>query len=348
MHAHRPGELLVVDGSSDFLSFAATSLHRRGHAVRVAAYSQEAREHLERNVFDAVICGFALADEAGLELCSWIKSHDDLQGLPVALVASEQAIKNAPPESMAWDGSVQTLNGPLAPDELILLPISGDEFATRVNSLLRLRRYREEIGNSITALLYVAEGLEEQNKRARGHCRRLSIMSVMLGAALGCDDYELLTLERVAYLHDLGKSRIPGAILDKTQPLTPRELEIIKEHPELGETLCRPIMALQATLPIIRHHHERGDGSGYPDRLRISEIPFLAQLFSVVDVFDSLRTWRPYRPALHEWQAKEVLRQEAERGLWNQEISELFLNDVVPRLDEQFIAAGVAWENSQT
>ncbi len=345
MQAHRPGEILVVDGDSHFLSFAATTLQRRGHAVRVCAYAAEAREHVERHFFDAVLCSTTLPDSSGAEFCAWIKSHEDLQGLPVALLVEESQNSDDLIANLMRDvapGSLQ-LSGPLAPDEFIVRTVRAEEFAIRVAGLLKLRRYREEIGNALTALLAVAEGVEEQDKRAAGHCKRLSIMAVLLGAALGCDEYQLLTLERAGYLHDIGKVAIPGAILEKAQPLTPREMEVIKEHCVLGERICQPVMALQPILPIIRHHHERGDGSGYPDRLRNDQIPRLAQLFSIVDVYDSLRTWRPYRPALSDWQAAQVLRNEAKLGYWNAAMCEVFTRDVVPILNDHLAVSRVLW-----
>lgn len=347
MQAHRPGEILVVDGDSDFLSFAATTLSRRGHSVRICAYADEARSHIERHFFDAVLCGMRLPDSTGVEFCAWIKSHDELQGLPVALVVDAGALPPGPDAIAdlmrdALPGALNT-SGPLAPDELILRDVRAEEFVIRVGALLKLRRYREEIGNAITALLSIAEGVEEQDKRARGHCKRLSIMGVLLGSALKCDDYALLTLERAGYLHDIGKVSIAGALLEKSQPLTAREMDIIKEHAVLGEKLCNPVMALQPVLPIIRHHHERGDGSGYPDGLKSAEIPRLAQIFSVIDVYDSMRTWRPYRPPLNAVQAIEILTRETERGFWNRAVVEVFNTQIVPTLDDYLQASHVLW-----
>lgn len=347
MQAHRPGEILVVDSSSEFLSFASTTLSRRGHAVRICAYVKEAREHLDRHFFDAVLCGMRLPDSSGVDLCAWIKSQDELQGLPVALLvdaSANPASKDAIADIMrdALPGALST-SGPLAPDEFIQRNVRAEEFAIRVGALLKLRRYREEIGNAITALLAIAEGVEEQDKRARGHCKRLSIMGVLLGSALKCDDYSLLTLERAGYLHDIGKVAIPGAILDKSLPLTAREMEMVKEHAPLGEKLCASVMALQPVLPIIRHHHERGDGSGYPDRLKSPQIPRLTQIFSVLDVYDSLRTWRPYRPPMGAHQAIEILKNESERGFWNPAIVEVFTRQIVPTLDEYLHASHILW-----
>lgn len=347
MKAHRPGELLIVDGNSQFLTLAATALSRLGHTVRVCSYAHEAREHLERYPFDALLCALSLPDGSGAELCLWTKNHSDLSTLPVAMMADvEQIGPSSDPlaEIMrAHLGGAPRLSGSVVPDELFVRPIRTEEFVVRVAVMLKMRRYRDEISNVLTALFAVAEGIEEQDTRARGHCRRLATLAVLLGAAAGRDEYDLLTLERAGYLHDIGRAQIPGALLEKVHPLTPRESEIVREHPVLGEKLCRGVAGLTSLLPIIRHHHERGDGSGYPDRLTHKQIPALAAIFSVVDVYDSMMTWRPYRPPMVAHQAMATLRSEADQGYWNRELVNIFERDVLPIASEHLRATGVDW-----
>jgi len=347
MQAHRPGDILVVDGDLEFLTVASTNLGRRGHAVRVCAYAREAREHLERHHFDALLCALDLPDGSGAELCAWVKKHDHLHSLPVAMLVNSPALSPAnDPSSEIMRGfsmGAQPLSGALAPDEFIIRPLRAEELLVRVAGLLKMRRYRDEMGNTLGALILVAQSIEEQDKRASGHCRRLATLAVLLGAAAGCDEYELLMLERAGYLHDIGKAQIPGALLEKVEPLTPREHEIVREHPVLGERLCHGVAALGGVLPIIRHHHERCNGTGYPDRLKEGQIPPLAALFSVVDVFDSLLTWRPYRPAMAPWQALQTMRSEVEGGLWSRQFFGLFEREVMPIAGEHLREAGVEW-----
>ena len=157
MQAHRPGDVLVVDGDAGFLSLAATTLGRRGHAVRVCAYAREAREHLERHHFDALLCASELPDGSGAELCAWTKNHEDLSTLPVALMmnASTMAPTGDPLADIMRDYAPygQQLSGPLAPDDFIIRPIRAEEFVVRVAGLLKVRRYRAEVGNALGALL---------------------------------------------------------------------------------------------------------------------------------------------------------------------------------------------------
>jgi putative two-component system response regulator len=134
------------------------------------------------------------------------------------------------------------------------------------------------------------------------------------------DEDSVLALKRGGYLHDLGKIAVPDDILKKGTNLTPDEWEVMRLHPVTGENICRPLRSLRLVLPIIRHHHEHSNGSGYPDGLTGSDIPILPRILQVVDVYDALRTARPYKPALSHDQAAQTMREEARRGLWDTQL----------------------------
>jgi putative two-component system response regulator len=149
---------------------------------------------------------------------------------------------------------------------------------------------------------------------------------VDLGRHLGLDTDSIVALRRGGYLHDLGKIAVPDAILKKGTDLTPPEWEIMKRHPVTGENICKPLKSLRLVLPIIRHHHEHADGTGYPDGLRAGEIPLLPRVLQVVDVYDALRTARPYKPALGHDEAAQTMREEARQGLWDAELVNEFFS----------------------
>jgi putative two-component system response regulator len=252
MQALRPGDILIVDSDEQFLSVACEALTHNGHMVMTCSTGAEARRHLERVPYDVVLCGWRLRDEEGSSLCEFIKNNPDLPHVAVGLLVDETAddmwIASV---FMASSKSKDGVNGGAHSDDLILKTANAREIGVRVQSLLQLRRYRQEIGNALEALMAMAEGIEEQDRRARGHCKRLAIMTIELGAIMGCDEWELTALERAAYLHDVGKIAIPGAIIAKSEALTPREMEIIKSHCVLGEKLCEPVAGLRSVLPII-------------------------------------------------------------------------------------------------
>jgi cyclic di-GMP phosphodiesterase len=137
---------------------------------------------------------------------------------------------------------------------------------------------------------------------------------VALGKALGLGEEDLQALNRGGFLHDVGKVGVPDAVLLKAGPLTPEEFELMKRHPDIGDSLCAPLQSLRAVRPIVRFHHERLDGSGYPLGLRGDEVPLLAQIVGIADVYDALTSHRPYRPALSREEAASLLRQDAAAG----------------------------------
>jgi putative two-component system response regulator len=145
------------------------------------------------------------------------------------------------------------------------------------------------------------------------------------GECLGLGDEDIAALGRGGYLHDVGKIAVPDAVLSKPGTLTPEEFTVIQRHTTAGEALCGDLRILRPVRPIIRHHHERFDGGGYPDRLAGDDIPLLAQIMSIVDIFDALTTTRVYREAISEEAACAELRAEADRGWRRRDLVDAFV-----------------------
>ena len=190
----------------------------------------------------------------------------------------------------------------------------------RVNSLLKLKEFTDELETADAVLCTLGRSVEARDPYTEGHCERLARDAADLGRFLGLEEESIVALGRGGYLHDLGKIAVPDEILKKGSHLTPAEWKIMKQHPAAGEAICRPLKSLRLVLPIIRHHHEHSDGSGYPDGLRDGAIPLLPRILQVVDIYDALRTARPYKPALGHEQAVATMRAEARSGLWDQEL----------------------------
>lgn len=182
----------------------------------------------------------------------------------------------------------------------------------RIESLLRLKSSIDEQAASV--ILALAHSVEARHSRAGGHSDRLAEHAMQLGESIGLSANDLRELRLGCLLHDIGKVAVPDKILLKPARLNPEETEIVRQHPVTGEKICAPLKCLRPILPLIRHHHERMDGSGYPDRLYGEEIPLKARILQVADVYDALTSDRPYRKALCSEEALGILRQEAMYG----------------------------------
>lgn len=174
-------------------------------------------------------------------------------------------------------------------------------------------------------LLALAQAVELRDRATSGHCERLALFSLALGTALGLSREELVALYQGAYLHDIGKVGLPDAILFKRARLNEPEWKLMRGHPVIGEEICRRLRSLDPVLPIIRHHHERWDGAGYPDGLRGAEIPLLARILQLADIYDALTSVRPYKSAFSPEQALAILADETARGWRDPDLVKLFL-----------------------
>lgn len=197
-----------------------------------------------------------------------------------------------------------------------------------------LRSESEGPGDETEAILFsLARAVEQRDAQTAGHCERLAFIGVALGVAIGLAREELVALYRGGYLHDVGKVGIPDSILFKPGKLDADEWVIMRSHPARGEEICRPLKSLQPVLPIIRHHHERWDGSGYPDGLRGEQIPMLARILQMADIYDALTSPRPYKPAYSPARAMDLLVEETDRGWRDPRIFKVFV-----RLHSEIIA----------
>ncbi|MBD2664465.1 HD domain-containing protein [Richelia sinica FACHB-800] len=193
----------------------------------------------------------------------------------------------------------------------------------------------DEFELSEQVLLSFAIAIEHRDSNTGGHCERLVNLGKMFGEYLELSHPEIKTLIRGAYLHDIGKLAIPDQVLLKSEPLTGEDWQIMKRHVVIGEQICQPLRTMKEVLPIIRHHHERWDGSGYPDGLQGGQIPFLTQVFQMVDIYDALKSERPYKKALSTDIALRIMQKEAEAGWRNPQLIEKFVEFIYSRENVQ-------------
>jgi putative two-component system response regulator len=179
---------------------------------------------------------------------------------------------------------------------------------------MQLKRFTDDLDSAEAVLRSLALMIEARDAYTEGHCARLARYATELGTILEVSEDDLITLGRGGYFHDIGKIALPDSILLKPGPLLPEEFELMKQHTIVGDRLCGNLRALHGVRMIVRHHHERLDGSGYPDGLRGDDIPLVAQIIGIVDVYDAMTTTRPYRRALTPEIAFAELANEVSRG----------------------------------
>jgi putative two-component system response regulator len=304
----RRQSVLVVDDKLDTLLLMRELLSGRGYNVLTAQDADEALRTLHEEKPDLVLLDVVMPGRSGYELCRELKEDPQTRLIPVVMITglSDRQDRIRGIEAGADD----FLSKPLYPEELF----------ARVASLLKLKQFTDELENAEAVLVSLALGVEARDPYTGDHCARLAAYASSLGRHIGLDYDSILALKRGGYLHDIGKVTIPDDILKKGSRLTTEEWAIMKQHPITGETICRPLKSFRRVMPIIRHHHEHWDGSGYPDALKGDHIPLLARVLQVVDVYDALTTARPYKPALQPDEAERTMRKEADNGMWDPDL----------------------------
>jgi putative two-component system response regulator len=208
-------------------------------------------------------------------------------------------------------------------DDYMTKPVDRVELVARVRSALRLKSVYDSLDSAEHVIFALAAAVEAKDPFTEAHTQRVAESARRLGAGLGLPAADLDALYRGGLIHDIGKIGVPDAILLKPGPLDSEELTTMHLHPIIGENIVGPLRSGAALLPIIRHHHERYDGTGYPDRLAGASIPRLARIVAVCDAFDALINDRPYRARKAPDEALAILRAGA-RHQWDPEVVDVF------------------------
>lgn len=306
--------ILLVDDYEANIVLVKIALASQGYEIISASNGERALELVAAQPPDLILLDIMMPGMNGFDICARLKEDERTRLIPIVLVTS-------------LNDSRDRIRGiEVGADDFLSRPFHPAELSARVRSLLKLKQFTDELENAEDVLCMLALSVEAKDAYTDGHCERLSLYSVALGRSLGLPHEQLKALHRGGYLHDVGKIAVSESILNKKTGLTDEERRIMREHPIIGERICKPLKSLKLTLPIIRHHHERWDGSGYPDGLNGQEIPLSARIIQAVDIYDALMTARPYKPPLEIHQVFSIMRQESEKGSCD------------PRSIEQFIS----------
>jgi putative two-component system response regulator len=335
-NAQIPATILMVDSEEINRRLLRAIFKTTPYKILEAHRASEATALLHSEKIDLVILDLMLPEMSGPELCRWMKAHRSTQLIPVLMITNLQGVEN----EIAGISS--------GADEFLIKPLHPSVVRTRVRAMLRNKLLIDSLEEAETILLALAQTVERRDPYTGKHCQRLAVASVMLGEALGLPSQDLTALYRGGYLHDIGKIGIPDAILFKQGELTREEWDVMRSHPVRGEEICRPMRSLAPVLPIIRGHHERWDGSGYPDGLAGEGIPLLARILQVSDIYDALISERPYKAAFSPEEAFAVMEEEVRRGWRDPELVSLFASTIQTNPSADLTSLEASLENMRT
>jgi putative two-component system response regulator len=305
--------ILVVEDDAHIRDVLSGLLGTLGYRLLMAASAEQALDALNVVSPDLVLTDVHLGAMSGIELCARLKADPRYELMPVVILTA------------VGDLEARVAGLAAGADDFFTKPVAFVELRTRLGALLRVRLLLSQLERAEAVITTLALTIEARDPYTLGHCDRLSRYAVAVGEALGLDPEMVRSLRLGGYLHDLGKIAVPDGILLKPGPLDPIEQERIRAHPGAGSDLVLGLRSMELVRPIMRHHHEKWDGSGYPDHLKGEAIPLGARVISVVDVFDALHTDRPYKAALPRAEAVSTLIRETDLGYWDPRIVETFL-----------------------
>jgi putative two-component system response regulator len=302
---HRTPAILIADDDEQALSILEQILRGQGYDVFAYREGATARDAVFEEKPDLVIVDNYMPGMSGIEVCREVKQHRDTRMIPVIMLTGYSESQE---KLEAIEAGV---------DDFVNKPFKVMELTTRIKSLLRVKFMNEEIDSAEGVIFALAGAIEAKDAYTQGHTERVSQLALGVGHLLGLSEEDENALYKGGILHDIGKIAIPDAILNKPGRLSDDEMITIRTHPDRGERICKPLNSMKSALSVIRYHHERLDGSGYPDHLSGNQIPVIARIMAIVDIYDALTSARAYRAALPQSQAFSILDEEAARGWWD-------------------------------
>lgn len=307
--------ILIVDDNPTNVELLFAQLKPYQYSLEKASDGEEALKKVEENPPDLILLDLMMPRLSGYEVCQKLKNDPETQFIPIIVIT---ALKELHDKIKAIE---------MGADDFLMKPFNKVELVTRVKSLLKLKELYDDVDSSESIIFTLAEMLEAKDVYTRGHSERVAKYSVLLAKQIGLSEEDQEWIRRGALLHDVGKIGVRESILNKPEKLSQEELAHIRSHPARGCEICRALSSLSPALPIIRHHHERVDGLGYPDGVDGNEITIGPRIVSIADAYDAMTSNRPYRKGIPPTDALKIIEKEKFNGQWD------------PKLVDQFILA---------
>ena len=311
--------ILIVDDLSENREVLTDLLADEGYILETAQDGQEGVDRALANPPDLILMDVTMPRLSGFEACRRLKADERTHLVPIVLITG----------LVAREDRIEGIAAGC--DDFLTKPVDHEQLMARTRNLLRTKMLVDQLEQAENVLVSLATALEAKDTYTRGHSERVAEFAEALGAAAGLDRTDRRNLRRAGLLHDIGKIGIPLEYLNKPGKLTTEEYEIVKLHPVIGHEICKPLRTMVPLLALIRGHHERLDGHGYPDGLAHEAISLPLRCLSIADVYDALTSDRAYRKAMTRDGALRVLREEATTGMWDHRLIDVFGESVVPK-----------------
>lgn len=304
----KPKKILVADDNQSDAEILSQLLKDNGYECLLAHNGIDTLEAGIKHFPDLILLDVDMPGENGYEVARQLKAHKNTRMVPIIMLT---ALSELGAKLEGLEAGV---------DDYLTKPYRPVELLTRIRSFLRVKALNDHLDDAESIIFTLARIIEAKDSYTMGHADRVSRYSVLLGKILKRSEAEIEILDKGGVLHDIGKMAIPDSILLKPGALTKEEFDIMKTHPLTGCTICERLRSAKDAIPLIRHHHEKLDGSGYPDGLKRDEIPVLVRIVTIADIYDALTTRRSYKDAWPVDKTFEVMYEEVKRGWWDGDI----------------------------
>jgi putative two-component system response regulator len=308
--------ILVVDDLAENREILVDLLGTEGYILDTAQDGEEAVQKALAAPPDLILMDVSMPRLTGFEACRRLKADERTHLVPIVLVTG----------LVAREDRIQGIAAGC--DDFLTKPVDSEQLIARTRNLLRTKALVDELEQAENVLVSLANALDAKDNYTRGHSERVAKYAEALGVEVGLGRLECRNLRRAGLLHDIGKIGTNLEYLHKPGPLTTAEYEEVKKHPVIGYEICRPLRTMAPLLRLIRGHHERLDGRGYPDNLRGEQVPVSLRCLTIADVYDAITSDRSYRKALPRDRAFQIMSDEASTGMWDARLVDLFFDKV--------------------